>query len=256
MGLLAVRFHQLRLITYKAVSGWCIYERTEFHLGNIVCIFEEKTRMTYFYSHYRKPKQGTLLKVGALAIETRNKMPTPGFVTATISVPQPVVGSNMIVSTTIFESVEEMDKALDYNDTSDEVLGRIQSVDALCESSASVIGKVLHSVTPQGFVPKICVRDTVTAADGKLADLIAFFSEGIEGDWGGVAKGASVSMILGRPNINSIRITAFFQSLADFDKADSAIRSNSPGLQKLLELRAIPQSRAVSRVLSFTPPQA
>ena len=213
--------------------------------------------MTYFYSHYRKPKQGNLLKVRDLAIETRNKMPNPGFVTATISVPQPVVGSNMIVSTTIFESVEDMDKALDYNDTSDEVLERIQSVDALCESSASVIGKVLHSVNPpEGFVPKICVRDTVTAADGKLADLIAFFSEGIEGDWGGVAKGASVSMILGRPNINSIRITAFFQSLADFDKADSAIRSNSPGLQKLLELRASPSSRAVSRVLSFTPPQA
>ena len=51
-------------------------------------------------------------------------------------------------------------------------------------------------------------------------------------------------------------VPAIIQSLADFDKADSADRSNRPGLQKLLELRAIPQSCAVSRVLSFTPPQA
>ena len=84
--------------------------------------------MTYYYNHFRKPKLGNFLKVRDLAIESRAKMPNPGFVTATISHPQPALGSNIIVSTTIFDSAEEMDKVLDYSDTNDEILERIQEV--------------------------------------------------------------------------------------------------------------------------------
>ena len=210
--------------------------------------------MTYYYNHFRKPKLGNFLKVRDLAIESRAKMPNPGFVTATISHPQPALGSNIIVSTTIFDSAEEMDKVLDYSDTNDEILERIQEVDALCESSASVIGQVLHNTgVPEGFTPKICVRDTVTAADGKLGDLIAFLSEAIQTEWGGVTRSANVSVPLGRMNFNSIRATFFYESLADMEKANMDLISNTAMVSKFVEVRAAPQVRVVSRVVSYTP---
>ena len=210
--------------------------------------------MTYYYNHFRKPKLGNFLKVRDLAIESRAKMPNPGFVTATISHPQHALGSNIIVSTTIFDSAEEMDKVLDYSDTNDEILERIQEVDALCESSASVIGQVLHNTgVPEGFTPKICVRDTVTAADGKLGDLIAFLSEAIQTEWGGVPRSANVSVPLGRMNFNSIRATFFYESLADMEKANMDLISNTAMVSIFVEVRAAPQVRVVSRVVSYTP---
>ena len=210
--------------------------------------------MSYYFSIYRRPKQGNFIKVRDAAIASRNQMPNRGFVTQTLSNPAATQNSNMIVSTTIFDSAEEMDKVLDYSDTNDEILERIQEVDTLCESSASVIGQVLHNTgVPEGFTPKICVRDTVTAADGKLGDLIAFLSEAIQTEWGGVPRSANVSVPLGRMNFNSIRATFFYESLADMEKANMDLISNTAMVSKFVEVRAAPQVRVVSRVVSYTP---
>ena len=207
--------------------------------------------MSYYFSIYRRPKQGNFIKVRDAAIASRNQMPNRGFVTQTLSNPAATQNSNMIVSTTIFESAADMDKVLDYSDTNDEITKRIEFVDALCQTSGSVVGHILHRANPpEGFAPKICVRDMIVAGDGNLATLIDTVAELGQEDWG-VPKGVSISVALGAMNSNQVRATAFFESMADFEIARGNMIQSSL-IPKIIDLRAAPHTRIVSRILSFT----
>ena len=207
--------------------------------------------MSYYFSIYRRPKQGNFIKVRDAAIASRNQMPNRGFVTQTLSNPAATQNSNMIVSTTIFESAADMDKVLDYSDTNDEITKRIEAVDTLCETSGSVVGHILQPATPpDGFSPKICVRDMVVAGDGNLASLIEVLSDFALEDWG-VPKGVSISVALGAMNSNQVRATGFFESMADFEIARGNMVQSSL-VPKIIDLRAAPHTRIVSRILSFT----
>ena len=207
--------------------------------------------MSYYFSIYRRPKQGNFIKVRDAAIASRNQMPNRGFVTQTISNPAATQNSNMIVSTTIFESAADMDKVLDYSDSNDEITKRIEAVDTLCETSGSVVGHILQPATPpEGFSPKICVRDMVVAGDGNLASLIEVLSDFAQEDWG-VPKGVSISVALGAMNSNQVRATGFFESMADFEIARGNMVQSSL-VPKIIDLRAAPHTRIVSRILSFT----
>ena len=207
--------------------------------------------MSYYFSIYRRPKQGNFIKVRNAAIASRNQMPNRGFVTQTISNPAATQNSNMIVSTTIFESAADMDKVLDYSDSNDEITKRIEAVDTLCETSGSVVGHILQPATPpESFSPKICVRDMVVAGDGNLASLIEVLSDFAQEDWG-VPKGVSISVALGAMNSNQVRATGFFESMADFEIARGNMVQSSL-VPKIIDLRAAPHTRIVSRILSFT----
>ena len=207
--------------------------------------------MSYYFSIYRRPKQGNFIKVRDAAIASRNQMPNRGFVTQTISNPAATQNSNMIVSTTIFESAADMDKVLDYSDSNDEITKRIEAVDTLCETSGSVVGHILQPATPpDSFSPKICVRDMVVAGDGNLASLIEVLSDFAQEDWG-VPKAVSVSVALGAMNSNQVRATGFFESMADFEIARGNMVQSSL-VPKIIDLRAAPHTRIVSRILSFT----
>ena len=138
--------------------------------------------MSYVINIYRKPKPGNFKAVRDATIASLDASVAAragrGFVTGTMSHPMPTQGSNMIVSATGgFETADEIDEMMDSG--SDEVLDRIEAVNALCDSASSSISQILppQSKIPENFNPKWVMRDMQVAKPGQLPGLIEYLME-------------------------------------------------------------------------------
>ncbi|MEC9366695.1 MAG: hypothetical protein VYB13_01375 [Chloroflexota bacterium] len=208
--------------------------------------------MSYVINIYRKPKPGNFKAVRDATIASLDASVAArggrGFVTGTMSHPMPTQGSNMIVSATGgFETADEIDEMMDSGN--DEVLDRIEAVNALCDSASTSISQILppQSNIPENFNPKWVMRDMQIAKPGQLPGLIEYLMEwreqGIE-----VRNNLVLTIPLGKMNLNALRLTFMFESLADMETGWSNIVAD-PKLPPLLDKLETSPVRVVSRVL-------
>ena len=209
--------------------------------------------MSYVINLFRKPKPGNLKAVSEGAIAsldaTVDATGYRGFITGTISHPNPTQGSNLIVTSTGgFESIEELDSFMESAGMSDEMADRIDKVNSLCDSFSSEILRTMphQSNMPENFNPKWVMRDLQVAKPGQLPEVIEYLTEWRE-EGIGVPTVLALGVPLGKMNLNSLRLTFFFESLADMEKGDANIMSNPklPGLIDKLEGSPV---RVISRI--------
>ena len=213
--------------------------------------------MPYVINIYRKPKPGNFKAVRDAAITSLDVTAAAtgkrGFVTGTMSHPRPAEGTGMIVTATGgIDSVEELDAIMDASFENDEILDRIERVNALCDSTANVISRVLPSQSsiPENFKPKWVMRDMQIAKPGQLPSLIDYLTEWRE-EGLGVRTNVVFTIPLGKMNLSSIRLTAMFESIADMEAASDNIMS-SPRVPGLLERLDGSPVRVISRILHRT----
>ena len=210
--------------------------------------------MSYVINLYRKPKPGnfkTVLDAAIASLDaTVEATGKRGFITGTMSHPNPTQGSNLIVTSTGgFETVEELDSFMDAAGANSEMFARVDKANSQCDSFSSEISRILprQSKIPEIFDPKWVMRDIQVAKPGQLPAVIEYLSEWRE-EGIGVPTVLVLNVPLGKVNLSALRLTFFFESLADMEAGDANIMSN-PKLPGLIDMLEGSPTRVISRIL-------